>query len=70
MDPQAAWNEMLDFISNRDFEQAELRADALLSWSSRHGFPPQTLTRVLPEEWDGMICRYVCQKVMNATQVQ
>lgn len=68
MDPQAAWNEMLDAISERNLEEAELRAEALLDWMDRGGFVPQTLTRVLPDEWDRLVCRYLCRKVMIAAK--
>lgn len=64
MDPQAAWEEMLEAISASDFFEAELRADALMEWLRKDGFPPQTLTRVLSADWDRRICRYVCRKVM------
>lgn len=68
MDPQAAWNEMLEAIAIKDFFEAELRADALLDWLDREGFPPQTVSRVLPTEWDRLICRYLCRKVMLAAK--
>lgn len=68
MDPQSAWNEMLDAISSEDFFEAEIRAEALLDWLDRNGFAPQTLSQVLPEEWDRMICRYVCRKVIIAAK--
>ena len=68
MDPQAAWNEMLEAVATNDFHEAELRAEALLDWLSRGGFAPQTVSRVLPAEWDRLICRYLCRKVMLATK--
>ena len=68
MDPQAAWNEMLEAVATNDFNEAELRAEALLDWLSRGGFAPQTVSRVLPAEWDRLICRYLCRKVMLATK--
>lgn len=68
MDPQAAWNEMLEAIASDDFDEAELHAEALVDWLSRDGFPPQTVSRVLPAEWDRLICRYLCRKVMLAAK--
>ena len=64
MDPQAAWNELLDCLAADDLAEAEMRADALITWLDRHGFPPQTSLRVLPSHWDEAICRYLCRKVM------
>lgn len=68
MDPQVAWNEMLEAIAANDMFEADLRAEGLIDWLDRGGFPPQPLSRVLPVEWDRMICRYVCRKVMLAAQ--
>ena len=66
MDPQSTWNEMLDAISEKNLFEAELRAESLLDWIDRGGFAPQTLARVLPDEWDRLICRYLCRKVLLA----
>ncbi len=66
MDPQAAWNEMLEAVATKDLIEAEIRAEALLNWLKRGGFAPQTFARVLPAEWDRMICRYLCRKVIIA----
>lgn len=65
MDPQTTWEEMLDAISEGVFPEAKHRADALLDWLEKGGFPPQPLTRVLSDDWDRMVCRYVCQKVLT-----
>jgi hypothetical protein len=66
MDPQTAWNELLETLAGDDLMDAELRAEALLQWLDRGGFPPQTSLRVLPSLWDEAICRYVCRRVMLA----
>lgn len=68
MDPRAAWNEMLEAIAVEDLFEADLRAEGLLNWLDRGGFAPQTLSRSLPDEWDQLICRYLCRKVMLAAQ--
>ena len=64
MDPQVAWDELLEALADSDLEQAEVRAEALLEWTGRNGFPPQTVSGVLPTSWDRKICRYVCRKVL------
>jgi hypothetical protein len=66
MDPQVAWSELLDALADDDLAEAELRAEALITWLDKQGFPPQTSLRVLPNLWDEAICRYVCRKVMAA----
>lgn len=68
MDPQVAWNDMLEAIAIKDLFEAELRAEALLDWLDRGGFAPQTVSRLLPSEWDRLICRYLCRKVMLAAK--
>lgn len=67
MDPQAAWNELLEALAEGDLFEVELRAEALITWLDRKGFPPQASLRVLPGHWDEAICRYVCRKVMAAS---
>ncbi len=66
MDPQAAWNELLEAIAVEDLFAAELRAEALIEWLDKGGFAPQACQRLLPNEWDRRICRYVCRKVVFA----
>lgn len=68
MDPQTAWEEMLEAIAGNDLFEAELRAESLLDWLEKDGFPPQTLSRLLPDEWDRLVCRYLCRKVMIAAK--
>lgn len=68
MDPQAAWNEMLEAIAANDLLEAEIRAEGLLRWLDRGGFAPQTLSQTLPGEWDKLICRCVCRNVVFAAQ--
>lgn len=42
MDPQAAWDEILTAIVQRDWDRAFETSEALLSWMKNGGFPPQT----------------------------
>jgi hypothetical protein len=70
MAPQAAWNELLDALAADELAEAELRAEALVTWLDGKGFPPQTSLRVLPSQWDEAICRYLCRKVMAASTPQ
>lgn len=67
MDPQAAWNELLDALAADELADAELRAEALVTWLDRQGFPPQTSLRVLPGHWDEALCRYVCRRVLASS---
>ena len=64
MDPEVAWNEMLDAIAEDKLSDAEVCADSLLGWIERGGFVPQTLKRSVPDEWNHQICDYVCREVL------
>ncbi|HEV7281404.1 MAG TPA: hypothetical protein VGN57_14480 [Pirellulaceae bacterium] len=66
MDPDAAWKELIAALAANDLCEAELHAKALLGWTDRSGFPPKTLCRVLPREWDRLICRHLCSEVIAA----
>ena len=68
MDPQAAWNEMLDSIAENDLAEAELYAESLLEWLNRGGFVPQTTLRLLPSDWDQVVCQHLCRKVLSTAK--
>ena len=65
MDPQVAWNEMLDAIAADNLSDAEACADSLLGWIERGGFVPQALKRPIPDKWNILICDYVCREVLR-----
>ena len=52
MDPQTAWNEMLDAIARKDHEQACELAEGLLEWMKKGGVPPQTSAVNMPRQWN------------------
>ena len=45
MDPQAAWNQLLNAYRNRDWETVLELAESLLDWLERGGFSPVTKAR-------------------------
>jgi hypothetical protein len=65
MDPEVAWNEMLDAIAETNLADAKLRAESLLNWIERGGFVPQTVKRSIPDEWNRLICDRVCWEVLR-----
>ena len=65
MDPQVAWNEMLDAIAETNLADAKLCAESLLNWIERGGFLPQTVKRSIPDEWNRLICDRVCREVLR-----
>ena len=60
MDPQATWNEMLEAVSLRDWEEAGERAESLLGWMRRGGVPPQTAEIVQLRQWNRPMAEFGC----------
>ena len=65
MDPQAAWNEMLTAILQKDWEQVFEFAEALLSWMKHGGFPPQTTAVTLPARWNRAQAEFGCLQALQ-----
>jgi hypothetical protein len=65
MDPEAAWNEMLDAIAETNLADAKLCAESLLNWIERGGFVPQTVKQSIPDEWNRLICDRVFREVLR-----
>lgn len=62
MDPQAAWEQLLEAYAAQDWYEAELLADALVTWLEHGGFPPRATTRTdLGQPWDRVIALAGCQ---------
>jgi len=67
MDPQAAWNEMLEAFASGNHDEAAKLADYLLNWLGRGGFPPQTSpSHRLPADWNRPIAVLGCQLVLDS----
>lgn len=62
MDPQATWNEMLDALKHRHWDEADQHAANLYSWMhGRQGFPPLTIgDESLGKEWHRTIASFTC----------
>ena len=65
MDPQAAWNEMLTAILQKDWEQVSEFAEGLLSWMKRGGFPPQTTAVTMPARWNRAQAEFGCLQALQ-----
>ena len=65
MDPQAAWNEMLTAILQKDWEQVSEFAEALLSWMKRGGFPPQATAVTMPARWNRAQAEFGCLQALQ-----
>lgn len=53
MDPQAAWNQLLDAYTGGDWAAVEELCDGLIHWLAHGGFPPQSVpTKRLDDDWN------------------
>jgi hypothetical protein len=60
MDPQAAWDEMLDALTRRDWPRAEQLANDLLEWMRKKGFAPQTTAKPMRPGWNRAMAEFGC----------
>lgn len=66
MDPQAAWDRLLEAYAEQDWEAVEELADGLLAWLDGQGFPPQTTPgRNLDADWNRAVARSACQLALE-----
>jgi hypothetical protein len=65
MDPQAAWNEMLTAILQKDWIQVLELSEALLSWMKHGGFPPQTTAVTMPARWNRAHAKFGCSLALQ-----
>ena len=65
MDPDVAWQEMITAVAKRDAEEARERAEALLDWLSKRGYPPKTASDPkLPQGWHRSLTYFACHWVL------
>ena len=62
MDPQSAWNSLLEEWAERNWRDVSELAEALLEWLSKDGFPPKTMgSRDLGADWHRATTLAMCQ---------
>jgi hypothetical protein len=65
MDPQAAWQRMLDAYASQNWREATEAAEDLLTWLRGGGFPPQTLSsRSMDDLWNRTLAEAACRFVI------
>jgi len=67
MDPDVAWNELVESIIAGDQEATILLAETLLEWLQRGGFPPKVSLFNLPSDWQMFLCQKVCRSILLKT---
>lgn len=62
MDPQTAWDELLEALRERDWDRVQDLASGLLTWLSSNGFPPRAVTGSdLGPDWDRELALTGCR---------
>lgn len=83
MDPQVAWQELLDAFQQSDWDRVHELAEGLLHWMNRRGFPPETLvfnsavngglnkpSQSLGPDWNRSVAQAACRYAVDlANQV-
>jgi len=61
MDPQATFEELLDAVSDRDWDRMDELSEALLRWMETGGFPPRIVgLATLGCNWHRAIATFIC----------
>ncbi len=66
MDPDAAWDLLVEAIVSKNRTEARSTALSLLDWLQRGGFPPKISLQRVTKEWQFLLCKRVCQSVISA----
>jgi len=62
MDPQTAWDDLLEALGQRDWDRVDELADGLLHWLQSDGFPPRAVTGSdLGPDWDRELALAGCR---------
>lgn len=62
MDPQAAWEDLLDALGEQDWDRVQDLAEGLLRWLRADGFPPRAITGSdLGPDWDRELATAGCR---------
>lgn len=69
MDPQAAWDRLLDAYTDGDWPVVEELAEGLLQWLHRGGFPPQPVSkRDMGDSWNRTIAVSACRFALSTAR--
>ena len=66
MDPQQTWQDMLEAVHQKQWDEARQLADDLHGWLRNKGFPPLTIgDRSFGKTWHVTIATFTCLAVIN-----
>ena len=65
MDPQAAWQRLVDAYASQKWMDAKEAAEDLIAWLRKSGFPPQTLSsHPMDDAWNRTLAEAACRFVI------
>jgi hypothetical protein len=71
MDPQSTWDELLDAYVEGDWDTVERRANDLIAWLDRDGFPPSIVSHPgVDSDWNRALARAGCCHALAALHDQ
>jgi hypothetical protein len=66
MDPQAAWDHLLEAYTHGDWSVVEELAEGILKWLHRGGFPPRPVfEREMGDEWNRAVAEFACRFALS-----
>jgi len=66
MDPQAAWDRLLEAYTHGDWSVVEELAEGLLQWLHRGGFPPRPVSkREMGDQWNRVVAVSACRFALS-----
>ena len=69
MDPQAAWDRLLEAYTDGDWSVVEETAEGLLQWLHRGGFPPRPVSnRDMGDQWNRAMVVSACRFALTAAR--
>jgi hypothetical protein len=71
MDPQAAWDQLIEAYTQRDWSAVEELAEGLLHWLSRGGFPPRTVPKLAMDRgWNLAVAESACRFALSRVRAK
>lgn len=66
MDPQVTWEQLLAAYAEGDWDAVEQRANDLIAWLDRDGFPPSIIKQPgLDPDWNRALARAGCAHALS-----
>ena len=69
MDPQTAWDRLLEAYTHGDWSVVEELAEGLLQWLHQGGFPPRPVSEgEMGDAWNRVVALSACRFALSAAR--